>query len=138
MNRRKVCFLALYFFCFAAALFGFGNKEEAAKEPEKEAIPIVLPEPSDEEEPSAIQEPKIVQVTGVVRLVGSATFPELIISGPDAEWYVAGEEIDKLKDMQHRTVTVEGLETVIELKFASGRPAGKRRELRDIAIIAVE
>ena len=80
-------------------------------------------------------EPKIVQVTGVVRLVGTALFPELVITSNDGEWYIANDEMQKLHDYQHRIVTVEGEETVIELKFASGISAGTRRILRNIRII---
>jgi len=42
-----------------------------------------------------------------------------------------------LHDLQHRTVTVEGVETVTELYFANGLSAGARRELKNIKIIAV-
>jgi hypothetical protein len=109
MNNR-VCFFAGLFLLSAAALLpGFGKKEK----------------------------PVTIQVTGVVRLVGSS-FPELVISSEDGEWYITKEDNKKLNDLQHRTVTVEGAETVIELKFASGLPAGKRRELKNIKIIAIQ
>jgi len=80
----------------------------------------------------------VVQVTGIVRLVGSSLFQELVITGSDNEWYIEKEDRDKLHDLQHRTVTVEGIETVTELKFANGTPAGQRRELRKIKIITVQ
>ena len=80
----------------------------------------------------------IVQVTGRVRLVGSAIMPELVISGPDKEWYVDREERHKLFDLQQRIVTVEGVETVMALTFASGLPAGERRTLKNIKIISVQ
>jgi len=76
-----------------------------------------------------------VQVTGVVRLTGSALFPELVITDSDNIWHIAANEMDKLFDMQHQTVTVEAVETVIELKFANGEPAGIRRELNSIRIL---
>ena len=79
-----------------------------------------------------------VQVTGKVRLVGSDPLPELVITGPEKEWYVAKEEEHKLKEMQHRTVTVQGVETVTELKFANGMSAGQRRTLKNIKIISVD
>jgi len=83
------------------------------------------------------EEVVIVQVTGVVRLVGSGTLPQLVITGDRVQWYVVeGEDRDKLFDMQQQTVTIEGEEIVRQLTFANGRPAGTRRELRNIRIIA--
>jgi hypothetical protein len=84
-----------------------------------------------------IEKSEVVQVTGVVRLVGSGHFPELVITSSRVQWYVDREERDKLNDLQHRVVTVEGEETVREMTFASGRPAGTRRELRNIRIISI-
>ena len=89
-------------------------------------------------EAAAVKERSIVQVTGRVRLVGSSLFPEIVITGTDKEWYIAAEDRDKLFDLQHRTVTVEGEETVTELTFASGLPAGTRWELREIKVIVVQ
>jgi hypothetical protein len=94
-------------------VFSFGGKEKA-KEPLE-----------------------IIQVTGIVRLVGNDNFPEIIISDSENSWVIAKGEMGKLHDLQHRTVTVEGEETVTELRFANGLPAGLRRELRNIRIIAV-
>jgi len=113
MNKRRVCFVGLLLLCTAVLAPALGNREKSAKAP-------------------------VVQVTGTVRLTGTSLFPELVITGLQAEWHVANEEMAKLKDLQHRTVTVEGEETEIELKFASGLPAGKRRELRNIRIIAIK
>jgi len=79
----------------------------------------------------------VVEVTGIVRLVGSAPFYEIVISG-EYNWYVARDEMEKLHDLQHQTVTVEGEETITELFFAGGMPAGRRRELKNIRIISVE
>ena len=150
MNGRRIVFIMMFLFCFAPLAFSFGKKEKAQEPPK----------------------PQIVQVTGIVRLVGSAMFPEIVISGIEhntaeaetagelvvsepannervfelpsfnnrgtAEWYVAAEEMDKLHNLQHRRVTVEGEETVRELTFANGLSAGIRRELRNIRIISVE
>jgi hypothetical protein len=113
--RGKWVLIALFFLSLAQGVFAFGGKERA-------------------------EAPVIIQVTGLVRLVGSATFPELIISDPENTentWVVAREERAKLNDLQYRTVTVEGEETVTEMTFANGTPAGIRRELRNIRIIAV-
>lgn len=115
MNSRRVCFPGALLLCVTAFLPALGNRENDKK-----------------------PEAPVVQASGVVRLVGTALFPELVITGSEKEWYVPNEEKAKLHDFQHRTVTVEGEETVIELKFASGFPAGVRRELRNIKVIAVE
>jgi len=80
----------------------------------------------------------IVRVTGTVRLVGSAEMPDLVISGPNMEWYVAREDVGKLMDLQHREVIVEGIETVRELRFANGSPAGERRTLSKVKLISVQ
>ena len=79
-----------------------------------------------------------VQVTGKVRLVGSDSFSELVISSEDKQWYIASDEIKKLKDLQQRIVTVEGEETIKEMKWASGGSAGTRIYLSNIRIVTVE
>ena len=79
----------------------------------------------------------VIRVTGMVRLVGNEPFAELIIQGEDRHWYIAPEEDHHLQELQHRTVTVEGIETVFELRFANGLPAGERRTLRNIRIISI-
>jgi hypothetical protein len=122
---NKNFFLAFLFFCLAASLPALGAKEKdggktnAADAP---AAPAVT----------------VVQVSGTVRLVGSGLFTEIVISGSEAEWYVDNEEASKLKDLQHRKVTVEAEETVREMKFANGLSAGIRRTLRNIKVISVE
>jgi hypothetical protein len=80
----------------------------------------------------------VIQVTGVVRLVGTELFQDIVITGPENEWYVDIDDMDKLHDLQHRTVTVEGVETVRELKSASGLFTIMRRELKKIKVISVE
>ena len=80
----------------------------------------------------------VVEVTGKVRMVGSSAYPELVISGPLKEWYVARDEEHKLKDLQQRTVTVKANETVVTLTYASGLPAGEKRTLKNIKIISVQ
>ena len=98
-----------------------------------EALQSVAPEKA--EAPSGENK---VQATGLVRLVGSGTFPEMVIRGEGKQWYLAKEEMHKLQELQHRTVTVEAEETVQELKWANGRSAGKRRYLHNIKLIRVE
>jgi hypothetical protein len=100
---------ALFFFCLGAVLPAGGGKEKDT----------------------------IIEVTGIVRLVGGSFQPEIVITGPDNEWHIPREEERKLKDLQHRIVTVKGTETVVNLTFASGLPAGERRTLSKIKILAV-
>jgi len=80
---------------------------------------------------------RIVQVSGVVRLVGSANFPELVLTNSDGEWYIPRDEAYKLHDLQQQTVTVEGEETVTELKGANDFIVIKRRELKNVRILSV-
>ncbi|MCL2214058.1 MAG: hypothetical protein FWC06_02495 [Treponema sp.] len=92
---------------------------------------------------------KAVQITGIVRLTGNEPFTDLVITGnfsaqedgsssATATWYIAREERYKLYDLQYRTVVVEGEESIRALTFASGLPAGIRRELRNIRIISLD
>lgn len=80
---------------------------------------------------------KILRVTGVVRLVGSGPGMELLLSGEDREWHIDRKDRDRLWNLQHQTVTVEGEERVEDLVFADGRPAGERRSLRNITLVSV-
>ncbi|MCL2759202.1 MAG: hypothetical protein FWD22_03230 [Treponema sp.] len=105
----------------ASLVFAFGGREKAT------ALPVV-------------------QVTGIVRLVGNEPFTELVIYGheltaeqttPAVSWFITRDERNKLFDLQHQIVTVEGEETVTELTFANGMPAGTRRELSNIRILEV-
>ena len=84
------------------------------------------------------EELETIQVTGIVRLTGTSLFPELVISGEDGQWFVTKDEMEKLFNMQHHTVTVEAVETVTEIFFAGGLSAGMRRELSNIKIINVD
>jgi len=117
MSKRIV--LWFLFFCLAAALPAWGRKEVKTASPRDETS-------------------SLIQVTGRVRLVGGGLLPELVITGQDREWYIAKEDGQKLRDLQQRAVTVEGIETVQTLTFANGLPAGERRTLRDIRIISVQ
>jgi hypothetical protein len=113
MNKR-LCFFTLFFLCVTMLMPALGSREkDTAKS-------------------------NIVQVSGTVRLVGTGLFPEIVITGPENEWYVEKEEMSKLQDFQHRVVTVEGEETVVELRFANGLSAGIRRTLRNIKVISIE
>jgi len=111
MKKRR-CLLILLILCVSALLPAGGKRDR--------------------------EKANVVRVTGTVRLVGTGYFPELVITGPEMEWHIAQDEAKKLHDLQHRTVTVEGVETVIELQFANGLSAGTRRELKNIKIIALD
>lgn len=112
MNKNRYPALFILLMCIPMMLSAFGKKEK-----EKETV---------------------IQVTGVVRLVGTALFSDIVITGSENEWYVDIDDMDKLHDLQHRTVTVEGVETVRELKSASGLITIIRRELKKIKVISVE
>jgi len=110
----RACFFGLFFLCATMLMPALGGKEkDSAKK-------------------------NVVQVSGTVRLVGTSLFPEIVITGSDDEWYVEKEEMFKLNDLQHRVVTVEGEETIVERQFANGISAGVRRTLRNIKVISVE
>jgi len=117
----------------------FGRRE-GRNTPVQEEKTIELRSATEQNASEQDTEPQntLVQVSGRVRLVGTSLFPELVISGPDTEWYIDSNDIHKLTDLQHQTVTVEGAETVIQLTWASGRPAGERRTLKDITIISIK
>jgi len=114
LNVRRYLISFVFMVAFAPMVFSFGGWEKTKK-------PV-----------------NVIKVTGIVRLTGSAIFPELIIADSENSWVVAKEDMDKLNDFQHRTVTVEGEETVTEIFFANGLPAGLRRELRNIKIISID
>ena len=101
-------------------------------------LATVLPASGRREALKTEEQSIVVQASGRVRLVGSSPFTNIVITGPDREWYIEGEDEQKLRDFQHRTITVEGTETVTQLISANGRPAGERRTLRDIVIIEIE
>jgi hypothetical protein len=106
---KKKLLLVLILFPVVSVLFPLGNRDKTAQ----------------------------VMVTGVVHLVGTSLFPEIVIINAENTFFIAMEDMNKLHDLQHRTVTVEGEEYVIELQFANGRSAGIRHELRNIRIIKV-
>ena len=127
MNSAFRFALAPLFFYLAATLPAWGKKEAASVPPAENKSVVVQDENGTH-----------VQVSGRVRLVGNEPFPELVITGPDKEWYIDKEDESKLKDLQHRTVIVEGTETVEQLTYANGRSAGERRTLKNIRIVAVQ
>jgi hypothetical protein len=114
-NLRVIVLIGLLISCMTIVYAG-GNKE---KEPAVER--------------------RIVQVTGLVRLVGSAPLNELVISSPDGEWYITRSEMSKLFDLQHRTVTVEGEETIRERSSGGNtlRLSMTQRILSNVRILTV-
>jgi len=139
LSKRHFLLFA-FLFCLAAALPAWGRKEKSGTE-KIDAQKIGLEENAAEKIGAGRTETVItvlVQATGIVRLVGGGPIPEIVITGSDREWYVSREDDHLLKELQHRTVTVEGYETVLELRFANGLSAGQRRMLKDIKILNVE
>ena len=116
MNKKKLPGFLLFLICLTALLPAWGNRENDTVQ-EKKPLPV--------------------RVTGRVRLVGNEPFPVLVITGHDMQWYINEADVSKLKDLQHRTVTVEGIETVEQLTYANGLPAGERHTLSKIKIISV-
>ena len=126
----RVFFLALLFLGVAAALPALAKKETKT-DVEQENVTLNTGIIAMEENP-------LVQVTGRVRLVGNEPFTELVITGENRDWYIEKNEQYKLRDLQQRTVVVEGIETVTSLYWANGLPAGNRYSLKDIRIISIE
>ena len=87
---------------------------------------------------NVMEQNPLVQATGRVRLVGNEPFTELVITGENRDWHIERDEQYKLRDLQQRTVTVDGIETVTALYWASGLPAGERYYLKDIKILKLE
>jgi len=77
-----------------------------------------------------------IEVKGRVRLVGSALFAELVVSGEDGrDWYVEGADRQKLSGMEQREVTVRGRAESRDFVLANGVKAGVRWFLRDIELV---
>ena len=122
----------LLFICVAAILSAGGAKE-------KKTV-IEMEQVSQSFEHAEANEPTstVAEITGIVRLVGSSPITELVITAAGAEWHIEKEEEYKLKDLQQKTITVIGDETIISLTFANGLPAGQRRILKNIKIITAQ
>jgi hypothetical protein len=137
---NRYCLLFCLFFCLVAVLPAWGRKEKSeSKKNDTQTIVFekyFVEEIEEGETKAAIA--SLVQAGGIVRLVGGGPIPELVITGQDREWYVSREDEHLLKNLQHRTVTVEGYESIFELRFANGLYAGQRRTLKDIKIISIE
>jgi hypothetical protein len=143
IRAEGILIFCLLFLCLASALPAWGKKEKSAsQEKTTQASGGKVDEgKKGNEVPDAGEksdEAVIVQVSGRVRLVGSGLFTEIVITGPDKEWYIVKEEEHKLKDLQQQMVAVKGEETITELRFANGVYAGERRTLKNIEIITAE
>ena len=130
--------MCLLFLFLAAALPAMGRKEKVDEAKDTEQLSTVELLKSAEKAAALETSGTNICVSGILRLTGTGYFPELVITGQDGEWYIAAEEKGLLMDLQQRFVTVEGVETVAELKFASGISAGVRRVLSDIKIVSVQ
>jgi hypothetical protein len=77
-----------------------------------------------------------ITVSGRVRLVGTALFSNIVITDDkDHDWYIEGEDRQKLLGREQRSITVKGTAEYQELTLANGESAGTRRFLRNITII---
>jgi hypothetical protein len=77
-----------------------------------------------------------ITVSGRVRLLGTALFPNIVITDDkDRDWYIEGEDRQKLSGREQRLITVKGTAEYRELTLANGESAGTRRILRNITII---
>jgi hypothetical protein len=111
-----------------------GEKKDGP--PESEAVKTGLTGKAGDGNEAAPQN-RLVRVSGRVRLVGSAIFPELVISGENREWFIDRDEQPLLAEFQQRVVIVEGTESYVDLTFANGVPAGRRYTLKNIHLVSV-
>jgi len=139
MSKINSFFIVLFLLFLSQLTFALGNRENNNEPVSTNLI-------------NQRTQGQVVQVTGIVRLVGSSPMNEIVITGfysidylinfsdenQRINWYIARDEMNKLYDLQHRTVTIEGEETTRELTFASGFSAGTRRELGNITVISIE
>jgi Flp pilus assembly protein TadD len=122
--------LALLFFGIAAVLSAWGRKEKKNDAEQNNVMPNTSLSAAEQNIP--------VRITGRVRLVGNEPFTELVITAQERDYFIEKDEEYKLKELQQRMVTVEGIQTVISLLWASGLPAGNRYSLKDIRILRIE
>jgi hypothetical protein len=77
-----------------------------------------------------------VEVSGRVRLVGSASFPELVLTDTrDRDWYIDGASREVLEAYEQRTVTVRGTLTLQKMILADGRVLETRRILTGLSLV---
>ena len=127
---RRGFILLLLFVGLAAVLPAWGRREKKNDTEQNTAMPNTAL--------SVEEQNVLLEVTGRVRLVGNEPFTELVVTGQNREWFIEKSEEYKLRNLQQRTVTVEGIQTVISLQWANGLPAGNRYTLKNIRIIKIE
>jgi hypothetical protein len=77
-----------------------------------------------------------VEVSGRVRLVGSASFPELVLTDKrDRDWYIDGASRKVLEAYEQRVVTVRGTLVLQKMILADGRVLETRRILTDLSLV---
>jgi hypothetical protein len=130
--------LALLFVCFAARAFAMGGGEKSAPARQTPETGAENREVSGTDGGEAPPQAQPVRVSGRVRIVGTGIFPELVITGDDREWHIGKDEQSILADFQQRVVTVEGIESYVDLTFANGLPAGRRYALKNIRLLKAE
>jgi len=123
--------LALLFLGIAAVLPAWGKKEKKNDAEQNDVMPNISLSAAPEQN-------ILVRITGRIRLVGNEPFTELVITTQERDYFIEKSEVYKLKELQQRTVTIEGIQTVVSLQWASGLPAGNRYSLKDIKIIRLE
>jgi hypothetical protein len=78
-----------------------------------------------------------IEITGRVRLIGSAPFPDLVLSDETGrDWYVRQEEKDKLSKLEQQTVKIRAAFEVEDIILADGKKVGERRILYDIVLVS--
>jgi hypothetical protein len=123
--------LVLLFLGISAVLPAWGRKEKKNDAEQDNVMPNAALSAAPEQN-------ILVRITGRIRLVGNEPFTELVITTEERDYFIEKNEEYKLKELQQQTVTIEGIQTVISLQWASGLPAGNRYSLKDIRILRIE
>lgn len=143
-SKGRRLFALLLPFC-AAALTSFGARETGGKKAEapaeggfyrdqvRERLGLDAEDHAGGD--TGINGQETIRVTGRVRLVGSAPFSRLVVSGEAGEWYVEGGDSGRLQPLQHQTVTVEGRLFAEDIIMVNGDRLGRRYILRDLKLI---
>lgn len=137
-----VFFLAL-FLRSAPPVFSFGGREKAAASPDQSGPEGGSSRPSSAEIPAALSVPgpdgpvrngDRVELAGRIRLLGSAPFPSMVLTGEDGvDWYLE-DPPRALRSYEQRIVRLRGRVELREMILANGRSLGVRRFLLDAAI----
>ncbi|GHV94328.1 hypothetical protein AGMMS50293_06480 [Spirochaetia bacterium] len=77
-----------------------------------------------------------VELAGRIRLVGSAPFPELVLSdGENNDWYIEKASREIVSAYEQQTVTIRGKLTLQDMILANGTVLDKRRMLSELTLI---